>query len=90
MENLVDKGMNCYDEPGSWERLSEGWPEVPYTKIRWMFCLNNKDFPYGTYVVVGNEYTYPIKQNDQSYYDYSKAVIRVSTIKQKNLLLEVV
>lgn len=49
----------AYDEPGSWGRLSKGWPEVTLnTKEEydeaWAFVVGNKPrkevVPYGSYV----------------------------------------
>lgn len=49
----------AYDEPGSWGRLSEGWPEIRFrTKEEydeaWAFVVANKPrrtvVPYGSYV----------------------------------------
>lgn len=77
--------MNLSDIPDnqdiSWEVLSEGWPDTPYTKEKWSACVKGKVVPYGEYVVVGTMYTYPISQPDGSYYDRSNAVIRCSNAR---------
>jgi hypothetical protein len=65
----------------SWETASTGWPETSYSEEKWLACTKEKVVPYGEYVVVGVEYTYPHKQNDGSYYDYSNARIRCSSIE---------
>lgn len=44
----------AYDEPGSWGRLSEGWPETPYNTAKWLLCTKAEVVPYGQYVVVGD------------------------------------
>ena len=70
----------AYDEPGSWGRLSEGWPSTPYTPAKFLLCTKANMVPYGQYVVVGAEYTYPKKrQPDGTWYDYSRAVIRCAS-----------
>lgn len=69
-----------------WGEASEGWPDTAYTEEKWLLCTKSKIVPYGEYVVVGTEYIYPKRQPDGSYYDYSKARIRCSTIEHvKNL-----
>lgn len=70
----------------SWRKLSEGWPETPYTKAKWLLCTQRNVIPYGEYVVVGNTYTFPKKQPDGSYYDYTDARIRCSTIEYRQKL----
>lgn len=81
----------AYDDvPGSWGPQSEGWPETPYTPAKMLLCTKAEIVPYGSYVVVGNEYTYPHKrQPDGSWYDYSNAVIRVETEALKQRLEKV-
>lgn len=43
------------DEPGSWGRLSKGWPQYT-TRVEaeyheaWRFCVKEKAIPYGSYV----------------------------------------
>lgn len=69
-----------------WGKASEGWPETAYTKKKWLLCTQKEIVPYGEYVVVGSKYTYPQKQPDGSYYDYSSARIRCSKIEHINAL----
>lgn len=59
-----------YNEPGSWGRMSEGWPETPYTPGKLLLCTKANVVPYGQYVTVGAVGPHP--------YDYSNAVIRVA------------
>jgi len=40
------------DEPGSWGRASEGWPETPYTIGKWLLCTKAEVVPYGSYVLM--------------------------------------
>lgn len=71
----------AYDEPGSWGRLSEGWPETPYNTAKWLLCTKANVVPYGQYVVCGAKQR-PFCHYDDSArggYDYSEAVIRVAT-----------
>lgn len=44
-----------YDEPGSWGRMSEGWPEIS-VKARDVYAFAScvKSVPYGSYVLVGD------------------------------------
>lgn len=46
----------AYDEPGSWGRLSEGWPETPYTPGKLLLCTKCEIVPYGQYVVITPNY----------------------------------
>lgn len=65
-----------------WGQLSQGWPDTPYTKEKWLLCTKSNIIPYGEYVAVGAEYTFPEKrQPDGSWYDYTNARIRCSTIE---------
>lgn len=71
----------AYDEPGSWGRMSEGWPETPYTPAKFLLCTKTGIVPYGQYVVVGVERVDHRGGGwwDRSYhYDYTNAVIRVA------------
>lgn len=63
----------AYDEPGSWGRLSDGWPSVAYTPAKFLLCSKAHIVPYGQYVVVG------ARDSDNSGYDYSHARIRIAT-----------
>lgn len=68
------------DEPGSWGRQSQGWPETPYTMGKWLLCTKAKIVPYGSYVAEGVERVEHPHANswEPSYhYDYTNAVIRV-------------
>lgn len=56
------------DEPGSWGRQSEGWPEMPYTMGKWLLCTKAQVVPYGSYVLI--EPNYPSKEG---------AVLRIET-----------
>ena len=77
----------AYDEPGSWGRLSNGWPSTPYTPAKFLLCTKANIVPYGQYVVVGNEYTWPHKrQQDGSWYDYSHAEIRCASVDLRDKL----
>lgn len=77
------------DEPGSWGRQSEGWPETPYTMGKWLLCTKTKIVPYGSYVVVGVErveHPNAHRWEPSYHYDYSKAFIRVETYELKKRL----
>jgi len=78
----------AYDEPGSWGRLSEGWPETPYTKAKWLACTQDNIVPYGQYVVVGTRRNERLHNYDTTtpLYDYSQAVIRVATPELRTAL----
>lgn len=80
MTNLATdpEAVAAYDEPGSWGRLSEGWPDTPYTIGKWLLCTKANVVPYGQYVVVGAKGPYP--------YDYSEAVIRCATVELRDRL----
>lgn len=72
----------AYDEPGSWGRLSEGWPETPYNTAKWLLCTKAHVVPYGQYVVVGSKpRTDPKPHVQPGGYDYSEAVIRVASVE---------
>jgi hypothetical protein len=54
VENLVGQG---YDEPGSWGRLSEGWPSTDIDALKkWIFLSTLGEevtpVPYGSYVLM--------------------------------------
>lgn len=72
------EAIAAYDEPGSWGRLSEGWPSTPYTVGKFLLCSKASVVPYGQYVVVGAKGAYP--------YDYSQAVIRCATTELRDKL----
>lgn len=80
----------AYDEDGSWGRMSEGWPETPYTPGKMLLCTKAHVVPYGQYVVVGTvqrEVSRGLGEwNRYSYYDYSNAKIRVASEELKNKL----
>lgn len=43
------------DEPGSWGRMSEGWPQIQFSSTRlhdeaWRYCVKDNAVPYGSYV----------------------------------------
>lgn len=51
------KDQATYDEPGSWGRLSEGWPETSeYAYEKYVFCNMTGVVPYGSYVFVNIDY----------------------------------
>lgn len=79
------------DEPGSWGRMSEGWPETPYTPGKLLLCTKAGIVPYGSYVVVGSKLNERRHQWDTTTprYDYSEAVIRVETEALKQRLEEI-
>lgn len=92
VEPMTDRNLStdadaiaAYDEPGSWGRLSEGWPSTPYNTAKWLLCTQAEVVPYGQYVVVGAKQK-PFRQYDRHAtggYDYSEAVIRVATEELK-------
>lgn len=62
MPPLTDK---TYDEPGSWGRLSEGWPELisatpELTTRAFVACSLEGVVPYGSYVRI-DDYTLRIE-----------------------------
>lgn len=77
------QAVAAYDESGSWGRLSEGWPETPYTPAKWLLCTKAEIVPYGQYVVVGAKHTpqawWDYSPRPDGNYDYSEAVIRVAS-----------
>lgn len=90
MVNLAidPKAVAAYDEPGSWGRLSEGWPETPYTPAKWLLCTKAEVVPYGQYVVMGAKQK-PYRPYDafaRGGYDYSNSVIRVASEELKTKL----
>lgn len=46
-----------YDEPGSWGRVSEGWPGIKGPEAYDMYCFANciRSAPYGSYVLMAQE-----------------------------------
>jgi hypothetical protein len=43
------------DEPGSWGRMSEGWPDITTdARAKYVFLNKSKLFPYGSWVIVGD------------------------------------
>lgn len=70
----------AYDEPGSWGRLSEGWPTTPYTPAKMLLCTKAHVVPYGQYVVIHADGKYP---------SYEGAVIRVASEDLKTKLEKV-
>jgi hypothetical protein len=56
------------EEPGSWKRLSEGWPEIKFMNdthadVAFILCGRARVVPYGSYVKVGN--TIRVETNKQ-------------------------
>lgn len=50
-----------YDEPGSWGRLSEGWPETAeHVQAKYALCGRGRYIPYGSYVLVGSSTDRPV------------------------------
>lgn len=49
-----------YDEPGSWGRASEGWPEVSgdYAYDLYVFANKTSVVPYGSYVLMAQRGRY--------------------------------
>lgn len=88
---------SAYDEPGSWGRLSEGWPSTPYTAGKFLLCTKAGVVPYGSYVVVGAKRVDPAPHtapwmkapSEHPYYDYSDALIRCETEELRDRLEEV-
>ncbi|MGL5078944.1 MAG: hypothetical protein ACRDBG_24360, partial [Waterburya sp.] len=72
------EAVAAYDEPGSWGRLSEGWPSTPYSDLKWVLCTQLNIVPYGQYVVVDVKGKYP--------YDYSNANIRCASTQLRDAL----
>lgn len=85
MPNLATdpEAVAAYDEPGSWGRLSEGWPDTPYSIGKMLLCSKAGIVPYGQYVVVDCEYVSGVG------YDYSKARIRCATVELRDRLNKV-
>jgi NTP pyrophosphatase (non-canonical NTP hydrolase) len=54
-----------YDEPGSWGRMSEGWPEIHGDIALAMYALavQSKVIPYGSYVLVSERGKYGAKES---------------------------
>lgn len=74
------EAVAAYDEPGSWGRLSEGWPETPYTIGKMLLCSKAGVVPYGQYVVMGGVYVSGVG------YDYSNGVIRCASVELRDKL----
>lgn len=49
-----------YDEPGSWGRMSEGWPDIKGDEAYAMYVFANcaPTIPYGSYVLMGERGKY--------------------------------
>lgn len=49
-----------YDEPGSWDRMSDGWPEIRGDAAHAQFVFANcaPTIPYGSYVLVNERGKY--------------------------------
>lgn len=71
------------DEPGSWGRHSEGWPETPYTMGKWLLCTKAAIVPYGSFVVMQPNYGKDRSDSDswteRERKDHIGAIIRVET-----------
>lgn len=52
-----------YDEPGSWGRMSKGWPGVESDEAYDMFVFANctPTIPYGSYVLISQKGKYSAK-----------------------------
>lgn len=53
-----------YDEPGSWGRMSEGWPGIRGDSAYDMYVFANciASIPYGSYVLMGERDKYGCKE----------------------------
>lgn len=49
-----------YDEPGSWDRMSKGWPEIKGDDAPAMYVFANcaPTIPYGSYVLISEKGKY--------------------------------
>ena len=52
-----------YDEPGSWGRMSSGWPGIRGEDAVPMYQLAHKTIPYGSYVLMSKKDTYGAKES---------------------------
>lgn len=54
-----------YDEPGSWGRMSKGWPEIVGDGALEMYFYANKTkcIPYGSYVLMAEKGRYDDKES---------------------------
>lgn len=54
-----------YDEPGSWGRMSNGWPGIKGDQAYDMFVFANccETIPYGSYVLMGQKGQYDCKES---------------------------
>lgn len=52
-----------YDEPGSWGRASEGWPEIfgDHAYDLYIFANKTRAVPYGSYVLMSHRGSYGAK-----------------------------
>lgn len=51
---------DIYDEPGSWGRLSEGWPSTgDHAEAKFALCGRGRYLPYGSYVLVDSNTPQP-------------------------------
>lgn len=58
----------AYDEPGSWGRASEGWPEITGDVAHEMYVFANRGaIPYGSYVLM----------DERGRYGATESVLRV-------------
>ena len=63
MSNLLTETAP-YDEPGSWGRCSEGWPEIVGDEALELYRLANKGvIPYGSYVLMEERGQYNAEQS---------------------------
>lgn len=50
-----------YDEPGSWGRLSEDWPETAeHAEAKYALCGRGRYIPYGSYVLADSRTGRPV------------------------------
>lgn len=54
-----------YDEPGSWGRMSEGWPEIKGDEAYAMYVFANcaPSIPYGSYVLMKEKGAYGAEES---------------------------
>lgn len=69
-----------YDEPGSWGRMSEGWPGIKGDHAYDMFVFANcvKSIPYGSYVLI----------NQKGQYGATESYLRVHKDHLTDLMLD--
>jgi hypothetical protein len=63
-----------YDEPGSWGRMSEGWPYIidrAYDRYVFANCVTS--IPYGSYVFMGDRLRVHSEYIEQLNTDFEKA-----------------